>query len=196
MLSTTDVSKLKQDLVFEDVLHGQKLILHSTWGLFNPESVDDGTRLLAEAIDVAPDAVCLDLGCGFGALGLTLAKLCPKGQVHLVDKDFVAVEYANKNAKLNGLKNAKAYLSNGFSAVPKDQLFDLIVSNLPAKAGKEMLYIMMNEARDHLKPGGKFMVVTISGLKEYIKRSFKEAFGNYEKVDHSNTYLISSATKQ
>jgi len=194
MLATTNIDELKQDVQFEATLHGHALKFRTTWGLFNPTGIDDGTFLLANALDVAPNAVSLDLGCGYGALGLVLAKLAPQGSVHMVDKDFIAVEYANKNAKANGLKNAKAYLSNGFRDIPADMKFDLIVSNLPAKVGKELLYIMMNDAKAHLKPGGRFIVVTISGLKEYIKRYFKEVFGNYEKVDHSKTYIVSAAT--
>ncbi len=194
MLATKNVDELKQDVQFETTLHEHKLKFRTTWGLFNPSSIDDGTYLLANALEVAPDAVSLDLGCGYGALGLVLAKLSPQGSVHMVDKDFIAVEYANKNAKGNGIKNAKAYLSNGFRDIPAEMKFDLIVSNLPAKVGKELLYIMMNDAKAHLKPGGRFVVVTISGLKEYIKRYFKEVFGNYDKVDHSKTYIVSSAT--
>lgn len=193
MLSTKDVSILKKDIEFSDELHGITLAFHSTWGLFNPTYIDEGTKLLASVLEPAADADCLDLGCGYGPLGLTLAKLCPQGSVHMVDKDFVAVEYAKKNAQANGITNADVYLSNGFSHVPADKKFDLIVSNLPAKVGKELLYIMMMDAKAHLKPGGQFMVVTISGLKEYIKRQFKDVFGNYKKVKQVKTYVVSQA---
>lgn len=196
MLSTKDVNELKKDITFKDELHGISLTFHTTWGLFNPTYIDEGTKLLADVIDVADDADCLDLGCGYGALGLTLARLCPKGSVHMVDKDFVAVEYAKKNANANGISNATIYLSNGFSHVPADAKFDLIVSNLPAKVGKELLYIMMMDAKDHLNPGGKFVVVTISGLKEYIKRQFKDVFGNYKKVKQVKTYIVSLAVNE
>lgn len=196
MLATKDLDVLRKDQQFTATLHGKPLQFNTTWGLFNPTGIDEGTQLLAEAVEPAPNALCLDLGCGYGPLGLTLAKLCPTGTIHMIDKDFVAVAYAEKNAKQNGIFNAKAYLSNGFDQVPKDQQFDLIVSNLPAKVGKELLYIMINDAKQHLKPGGQFMVVTISGLKEYIKRQFKDVFGNYKKVSHSKTYLVSLAIKE
>ena len=69
--------------------------------------------------------MCLDLGCGYGPIGLALARQCHKGQVHMIDKDFVAVELANDNAKRNGITNAKAYLSDACllytSPSPRDQ---------------------------------------------------------------------------
>ena len=83
----------------------------------------------------------------------------------MIDKDFVAVEYAKKNAEVNGIKNCKVYLSNGFSKAP-DMKFDLIVSDLPAKVGREFLRILLEDAKSHLKPGGRIYVVTISGLRE------------------------------
>lgn len=195
MLHTTDINELKKDVIFTDILRGQKLTFHSTWGLFNPTSIDEGTRLLLEELVLNQPKTILDLGCGYGAIGLVLAAALPDATVHLVDKDFVAVEYAKKNAIANKLSNCEAYLSNGFSHVPKDMKFDLIVSNLPAKVGKELLYIMMNEAKSHLNPGGSFYVVTISGLKEYIKRQFKDVFGNFTKVKQSKTYVVSKAEK-
>lgn len=195
MLPTKDLNELRKDQQFDVELHGQKLHFRTTWGLFNPTSIDDGTYLLAKNLAAAPNAVCLDLGCGYGALGITLAKLCPTGTIHMVDKDFVAVEYAKKNAAANGAHNTKTYLSNGFDQVPTGTQFDLIVSNLPAKVGKELLYIMFNDAKDRLKPGGQFMVVTIAGLKDYMKRQLTEVFGNFKKIDHTRTYMVSLAIK-
>lgn len=113
-----------------------------------------------------------------------------------MDKDFVAVEYASRNAELNGLGNVKAYLSNAFSHVLADKEFDIIVSNLPAKVSGELLEIIMLDAKKHLKPGGKFYVVVISGLKEYIKRNFREIFGNYEKLQQGKTYTVAVAVKE
>ena len=187
--------KLREDIVFEAQVRGQSLRFHSTWGLFNPKGVDAGSRLLIERIAAAPDATCLDLGCGFGPIGLALARLCPQGMVHMVDRDFVAVDYARKNAEVNGLTNCRVYLSNGFSQVPPMR-FDTIASNLPAKAGNEMLSLIMHGAREHLRPGGSFYVVTIAGLKDYVKRTFGEVFGNYEKVKQGKTHLVSVARRQ
>ncbi len=189
-----DINSLRHDIVFNATLRGQAFTFHSTWGLFSPTEIDEGSRLLLENLEIQPDDVCLDIGCGYGALGVPIAKFSPRGRVHMVDKDFIAVEYAKKNAAANGVKNCEIYLSNGFSAVPKEQKFDLIVSNLPAKTGKELFWILLEDARKHLASGGRIYVVTISGLREFIRRNFQEFFGNYEKVKQGRSYTVARAT--
>jgi 16S rRNA (guanine1207-N2)-methyltransferase len=186
---------LKSDLSFDGHLGGHTLKFSSTWGLFSPRQIDEGTGLLADRLDIKLTDDCLDLGCGYGPLGLLLAKLAPMGTTHLVDKDFVAIEYASKNAELNQLSNIKAYLSNGLSAVPSEILFDVIVSNIPAKIGSELLEIFLADAHAHLKPGGQLCVVTISGLKDYMKRHLSSTFGNYDKMGQSKTYTAARAIK-
>ena len=187
-------SELKEDISFEVTLRREKLRFLSTWGLFSPKSIDDGTYLLVKHIDIADGQMTLDLGCGYGAMGLAIAKSCSKSTVHLIDKDFVAVEYASKNVKLNELNNCKVYLSNAFSAVG-DVKFDNIIVNLPANVGNEMLYIMLSDAYEHLNPGGQLVVVTIAGLKEFIKRNFKAIFGNYHKLKQGRDHTVARAEK-
>ena len=111
--------------------------------------------------------------------------------VYMVDKDFVAIEYARKNVKQNQLQNCHVLLSNGFSHLPEVQ-FDVIASNLPANVGKELLQTFFTEAKRHLKQDGRLYVVTISGLREFIKRNFKEVFGNYLKVKQRNTHTVAN----
>ena len=195
-MNNNSLKKLKQDIVFKTRLRGHDFVFYSTWGLFNPKSVDEGSQLLIDTVDVAPDARVLDIGCGYGPLGLALAKLAPSGTTHMVDKDFVAVDYAQKNAYANKTKNVTVYLSNGLSAVPVGTAFDLIVSNLPAKVGNELLSIIMHDAKTHLKPGGRLCVVTISGLKTYIKRNFIGIFGNYKKLKQGKTYTVAQAVNE
>ncbi len=190
-------AELKQDIIFDAVLRGQQLRLHSTWGLFSPRDIDDGTHLLIEHVEIRDGQKTLDLGCGYGAIGLTIAKAFPNGLVHMVDKDFVAIEYAKKNAAANGITNCEIYLSNAFSAVgdPATAGFDNVLANLPANVGRELLYIILSDASDHLKPGGQLVVVTISGLKEFIKRNFQEVFGNFAKLKQGRDYIVAQAVK-
>jgi 16S rRNA (guanine1207-N2)-methyltransferase len=187
---------LRSDITFQARLHGQDLTFHTTWGIFSPKAIDEGTQLLADHLDIGPADDCLDLGCGYGPLGITLAKLAPKGHTHLVDKDFVAVDYAHQNLQANGATNAHAYLSNGFAQIPPSARFDVIVSNIPAKIGGELLTIFLEDAHARLRPGGKLYVVTISGLKDYMKRNLNEHFGNYKKLKQSKTYTAAMAVKE
>ena len=193
-LSTqTRLDRLRQDIVYSENICGQQLEFHSTWGLFSPKALDEGSRLLLNHLQVNPDDDTLDLGCGYGPLGLALARLAPQGTSVLVDKDFVAVEYSRKNARINGIENVDIFLSNGFDQVGRRR-FDLIVSNLPAKTGKELYYLYFYDALIRMKPGARFYVVTISGLRKFIQKAFIEVFGNYRKVKQGRTYTVALAT--
>ncbi|GAA4350096.1 class I SAM-dependent methyltransferase [Kangiella taiwanensis] len=193
--SKSQIADLKKDLHVEDTLNGFPMTFDTTWGIFSPRAIDDGSIMLLKYLDVAPSDNCLDLGCGYGVLGLTMAKMAPQGTTLMVDKDYVAVDYANKNAKKNQTPNASARLSNGFSDVPEKN-FNVIVSNIPAKVGNELLYIFLHDAYQRLQPGGRFYVVTITGLRDFMKRAFKEVFGNYKKHKQGPAYTVASAIKE
>ena len=188
------IEKLRADIAFRDTLRDQSLHFRSTWGLFSPREIDEGTRLLLERIEVNPGDDCLDLGCGYGAIGLTLAKLAPEGHTTLVDKDFVAIQYCHKNIELNHIGNAEALLSNGFDAI-RNRRFDVVASNIPAKVGNELMSLFFYDAYQQLNPGGRLYVVTINGLRDYIKRVFKERFGNFTKLKQGKNYTVALATK-
>jgi 16S rRNA G1207 methylase RsmC len=189
-----NVARLRQDLVFQDILLGHPFTFHTTWGLFSPKGIDEGTRLLLDHLEVKPDDRAIDLGCGYGPLGLAIAKAAPQGHCTLVDKDFVAVEYAQKNARLNGIDNVEVMLSNGLQHVPP-RTFSLAVTNLPAKANKEHYYLFFLDIRERLEPGGRFYIVVISGLRQFIARAFEEVFGNHRKIKQGKTYTVALATK-
>ncbi len=194
-ISRESLPGLRQDTVFSEVFDEKTLIFHTTWGLFSPREVDAGTRLLLDYIELADDALILDLGCGYGALGLALAAASHSRQVTLVDKDFVAIEYCRKNATVNGLSNTEIFLSNGLQQV-EAKGFDSVVTNLPAKSGKELYYLMFYDAYDRLKTGGKLYIVTINGLRGFVKRVFNEVFGNYQKLKQGSVYTVAVATKR
>ena len=193
MLSTEKLNKLRQDIVFGTQLGDETFTFHTTWGIFSPREIDEGTRLLVDRLEIAPGADCLDLGCGYGPIGLFMARRAPQGQTLMVDKDFMAVEYSNANAKHNGITNARAQLSNGFDHIDPALQFDLIASNIPAKVGKEMLSLILHDAKMRLRPGGRLYVVTINGLRQYMKRNLNEVFGNYTKLKQGRSYTVALA---
>ncbi|MEJ2465887.1 MAG: methyltransferase [Candidatus Thiodiazotropha sp.] len=196
MLTQETLDKLRRDIVIDADLAGERLTLHSTWGIFSPREVDEGTRLLVEWLKITPTDDCLDLGCGYGPIGLLMARKAPQGQTLMVDKDFMAVQYANANAQRNNLSNAQAMLSNGFDHIDPALRFDIIASNIPAKVGKEMLSLILHDAHARLKPGGRLYVVTINGLRQYMKRNLNEVFGNYDKLKQGRTYTVALALKE
>ncbi len=190
-----EAEKIRQPLTVKTEIGGEHLVFETSFGVFSPKEIDEGTRLLLNHLEVAEGDDCLDLGCGYGPIGIWMARKSKTGNVVLFDKDFVAINHAKANIIKNGVNNASAELSNGLSAL-KDEKFDLIVSNIPAKVGNEMLYLFLYDTLHHLKPGGKFVVVTVNGLRHFCKRTFNEVFGNYKKVKQGKTYTISSATKE
>ena len=181
------------EITFDTTLRGIPMRFSATWGLFSPRGIDAGTQLLIEQLDIREGDTCLDLGCGYGAIGITMAKCARTASVYMVDKDFVAVDYARRNVRQNSLQNCHVLLSNGFSHLPDIQ-FDIIASNLPANVGKELLHIFLTDAKARLKPGGRFYVVTISGLREFIKRNFRDIFGNYRKLKQRHTHTVAVAS--
>ncbi len=195
MKTPEELARLRADIQFEEYLAGQRLRFTTTWGLFSPRAIDEGTRLLAEHMHLPADAECLDLGCGYGPIGLLMAHLAPRGHTLMLDKDFVAVEYAKRNARDNGLDNACASLSNGFDQVDRNRRFDVIASNVPAKVGKELLTLYLHDALLLLRPGGSLYLVTINGLRQFIKRNLLEVFGNYKKLKQGRTYTVALAHK-
>jgi len=189
-MMASSLDRLRQDIEFSATLAGQSLHFNTTWGLFSPREIDAGTLLLLKHIQVNPTDNCLDLGCGYGPIGITLAGLAPGGQALLVDKDFVAIEYSKKNISRNQAGNARAMLSNGFDQIDASQRFDLITSNIPAKVGKELLTLILHDTRSRLNPNGRCCVVTINGLRQFMKRYMTEIFGNYTKIKQGKQYTV------
>ncbi len=172
------------------------LTLLSAWGLFSAKGIDEGTGLLLNELALLPPQPrVLDLGCGYGALGLSLAALWPATQVALVDKDILAVETARENIERNGLANASATLSPGLRDAPPGP-YALIVSNLPAQAGNEALDEMLLDAYAALAPGGSLVVVSVLGLRRYLRRRLTALFGNYHKARQGPRHAVAEAQRE
>ncbi len=189
------LASLRRDIEFSAEMDDVLLQFRTTWGLFSPRELDEGTLLLADYLVIEATDDCLDLGCGYGPIGMLMAKRAPQGQTLLADKDFIAVEYASRNIALNDISNAQVLLSNGFDQLPADARFDVIASNIPAKVGKELLTLWLHEGLRRLNPGGRFYVVTINGLRQFMKRNLSEVFGNYKKLKQGKTYTVAVAIK-
>lgn len=185
----------RKDIAFTQDVLGKPFNFTTTWGIFSPEKLDDGSLMLLDYVDFQTDDNSIDLGCGYGVLGMTAARECPNGVHTLIDKDFMAVEYAKRNCQANGLSNVDVHLSNGFNHVADDKTFSLVMSNLPAKVGKEQHYLYLLDAYNRMEQGGRFYVVTINGLRQFMKRAFTEVFGNAKKVKQGKTYTITMAVK-
>lgn len=140
--------------------------------LFSTFEVDDGTDLLLRTIEPANQnpAQILDIGSGAGVIGIALARRFPHASVTMADKDLLAVRYARHNCALNNVENARVLGSVGLSDIPPGP-YDLIISNIPAKIGDlaiEQEFLLTPLA--HLRPGGEYWFVVVSGLNHLIPR--------------------------
>ena len=178
---------------------GPRLLrLRSRHGLFSSKSIDDGTRMLLRELAALPtDDVprrVLDIGCGYGAIGLALAARWPSAQVALVDADIRAVEAAGDNAAANDLCNAAVALSPGLRDAPPGP-YDLIVSNLPAQAGNDALDELLLEAHDALAPGGVIVVVVVNGIRRYLQRRLQAIYGDMHKAHQGPRHTVLEARR-
>ena len=138
--------------------------------IFSSLDIDKGTQRLLRSLlfeNINSYSKALDLGCGYGPIGIALKKLSPNSEVHMVDIDSISLDYAVENSKLNGVENVKVYPSVGFDQVI-DRDFDLIVSNIPAKIGKKALEHFILDAQQYLAPSGKVIIVVIDALEEDV----------------------------
>jgi 16S rRNA (guanine1207-N2)-methyltransferase len=143
------------ELVLPDVY----LKLTTDTGVFSGEKVDGGSRyLLQEHPPIGNDAATiLDLGCGYGPIGLVAAKRAPAAKVWGIDVNARAVRLAMQNAEANAITNVRFSLPDD---LPPDVTFDLILSNPPIRIGKTALHELLTTWLDRLAPGGlAWMVV-------------------------------------
>jgi 16S rRNA (guanine1207-N2)-methyltransferase len=149
---------------------GISLTFRVSQSLFSSHQIDKGTQNLLKTVsqlELPSEACILDLGCGYGPLGLTLAKRFPGSYVHLVDRDALAVAYAHQNAALNALGNCKVYSSLGYDDVVAHN-YDLIISNIPGKAGDRVISSLLMDAQYHLNPDGIVAVVVVAPLEPLV----------------------------
>ncbi|HXQ55178.1 MAG TPA: methyltransferase, partial [Actinomycetes bacterium] len=149
---------------------GRRLELGVAQELFSSHEVDVGTRLLLRTLagpEHASRRRVLDLGCGYGPLGLALRAAAADRVVHLVDRDALAVEYSRENAARNRLDDVEVYGSLGYADV-RGSGFDLIVSNIPAKAGPPVIEQLLLGGAGLLASGGLVAVVVIAPLRASV----------------------------
>lgn len=165
-------------------------------GVFSKSNVDFGSRLLIETMDVPLDAEVLDVGCGYGPIGLAAARLAPKGRVTMIDINERAVELAKENAALNGISNVDIRQSDLFEAV-RGRSFDVVLTNPPIRAGKSIVHRIFEEGRTLLVPGGAMWVVIQKKQgAPSAQAKLTEVFGNADLIARDKGYWILKAVKR
>jgi 16S rRNA (guanine1207-N2)-methyltransferase len=189
--SESDESVVKAEIT------GQEFIFHTDKGVFSKKAVDFGSLLLIETVkadlETAPDSI-LDLGCGYGPIGIALAYFYPGSSVEMADINERAVALACKNIAENKISNAKTFVSDGFSKAGSG--YSVIVMNPPIRAGKKTYYPMFEEAIDRLDKNGAFYcVIQKKQGSDSAAEKLRNVFGNCETVDRKAGYRIHKSIK-
>lgn len=144
--------------VVETILRGRAFRFVTDAGVFSREGVDFGSRLLIEHARLPEDARVLDMGCGWGPIGIALSFLVPRGKVTLADVNERALALARENARLNGAGGLDIVASDLFAGLAGLR-FTHIMTNPPIRAGKQTVHLLFEQAAEHLTVGGELWVV-------------------------------------
>lgn len=143
---------------YDVAVKGMTLQFVTDAGVFSKHGLDYGSRLLIEHMTVPEEARVLDVGCGYGPIGLFAAAMTKSAVVTMVDVNERAVALANENARLNRLDHVRILQSDLFSEL-RDETFDMIVTNPPIRAGKQIVHQIYEESCARLVAGGSLWIV-------------------------------------
>lgn len=180
----------------EYVLRNNSFIFTSATGVFSKKGIDFGSRVLVESFVVPKVAGdILDLGCGYGPIGISLANHYKNRNVVMVDINERAVSLAEKNAHQNKVTNVSIMQSDGFTNII-DHKFAAIVTNPPIRAGKKVIYAFFKESNRYLVDGGELWVVIQKkqGAPSAIKY-LKTIFSDVEIMTRQKGYYIIRAIR-
>ncbi len=182
-----------QAKIITALIDGTNYRFATSGGVFSKDRVDKGTLLLINSVRVDDGDRILDLGCGYGVMGIAFAKYADK--VVMTDINGRAVELAKINVKLNGITNAdvkSSYLYEGL----KNMKFDKIVCNPPIRAGRSVIDMIIRGAPQHLESGGSlYLVVRTNQGAKSVAKIMKEVFGNQGYVTKSGGYRVMASIK-
>lgn len=177
-------------------LRGKTFQFTSDVGVFSKNEVDFGSRVLIESFqEPEVDGPILDVGCGYGPIGLSLASDFSNREIFMVDVNERAVELARKNAEINKISNTTILQSDLYQQL-HEKRFASIVTNPPIRAGKKVVHAIFEEAWGHLSnQGDLWAVIQKKQGAPSAKDKLEEIFGNVEVVVKKKGYFILRAKK-
>jgi 16S rRNA (guanine1207-N2)-methyltransferase len=176
-------------------LRGKEFNFVTDAGVFSKKEIDFGSKLLIETMVINRADFVLDVGCGYGPIGLSAAVLADQGRVTMVDINERAVLLSRDNAKRNGLNNVTVLQSDLLAQVAENK-FDCILTNPPIRAGKIVVHQIFSQAYSSLVPGGRLWVVIQK--KQGAPSAFtklESIFGSVQEVLKDKGYWIFKAIK-
>ena len=185
---TNNPTSEHEERSFRAVFAGRVLAFDTDAGVFSKQHVDPGSELLCKSLPDDLSGDVLDMGCGWGAMTvMTLARF-PKAQVTMADVNERALALAVSNVEKNRMQ-AKAILSDGFEKV--EGMFDAVITNPPIRAGKAVIYKMFEDAKEHLRDGGRlFLVIRKQQGAPSALKFLKELYAKAEVIERDGGYWI------
>ena len=166
---------------------GNPLTFTTDAGVFSRDGLDRGTEVLLDALPALSGRV-LDLGCGWGAVGVALGRKYPDLELVMTDINARAVDLARRNLAQNGVR---AQVLQGDDFDPVEGEFDAIVTNPPIRAGKAVIYSLFERARAYLKPGGAlYLVIRKQQGAPSALKFLKEHYGEAEIIDRGSGFHV------
>ena len=170
----------------------EEICLKTDGSLFSPGAADRGTLAMLSCVEFSPGERVLDLGCGYGLVGLLAARKCGEENVWMADIDPVAVGVAQENAKNNGVGGVHVVCSDGFSAI-EEAGFDLILSNPPYQSDFRIAKMFIEKGFNRLKLGGRLFMVT--KRKAWYRNKLIHVFGGVV-INEVDGYFVFEAQRR
>jgi 16S rRNA G1207 methylase RsmC len=176
--------------IVKTALRGRNFEFLTSSSVFSKRKVDLGTRVLIEAMILPQSGNVLDIGCGYGAVGISAAASNPKLQVVMTDVNMRAVRLAKQNVETNRVRNAE--VRYGYLYEPVESMrFDCVLSNPPVSAGMDMVKAIIEGAPKVMGAGGSFQMVIRSKIgAKALPEAFCAAFGNCEVLARESGYRV------
>ena len=177
-------------------LRGHTFTFETDAGVFSKSEVDFGSRVLIDTFEMPEvEGDVLDVGCGYGPIGLSIAKANPERFVHMMDINTRAIALAEKNAQVNGVQNVRIFESDGLASVG-DVKAAAILTNPPIRAGKETIFRFYDESYEKLVEGGELWVVIQKkqGAPSTVSH-LEELFSEVDVVEKKKGYWIIRAIR-
>ncbi|MCL1950869.1 MAG: class I SAM-dependent methyltransferase [Turicibacter sp.] len=192
---TNNVDAASKEKVFEFPLRGFVMKFKTDIGVFSKNEVDFGSRVLIDSFSEPPiEGSFLDVGCGYGPIGLSLAKTYPDRNIEMIDVNERATGLSKKNAIINDVHNIDVYQSDIYNEV-KNQ-FAAILSNPPIRAGKQVVHAILEGAKEKLLSGGElWIVIQKKQGAPSAEKKMVEVFGNCSIVEKKKGYFILKSKK-
>ena len=184
-------SNIKKNSCF---VRGKKFVFYTDNGVFSKDGLDFGSRLLLESIPLEEvGGKILDLGCGYGIIGIVLNKLLDCS-CDMVDVNLRALHLANMNGDLNKCSNINIFESNCYSNVTEK--YSSIITNPPIRAGKSIVYEMLFSASKYLEDNGKLFLVIRK--QQGAKSLIRDLSNNYnvDVINKEKGYFILKCSKK